>query len=420
MTTAEVTELARATGSEISEHVLGLARASVRDVFHEALRPDRSAVAHIGMGDTLDVRSAGVHVTPAEDYYYRSLPAHMREYRKPESDHWCAEWIRGLSNLDGRGYERMRNAEDRLAKFGGQRAVLAEQTITAVSGLATGTGGAFIPLPLWNSVVKARDRIAKIRQLATKFVSSANSLRIPVSAIVTVAIANEGAVAADGAGALTSKLLSKRKIQGNFSATVEMVGDSAINLVTYFSERVGSAIGAFEDTEICTTPGGSAVRFSEGLASATITSIAPAPPTQINYAGLLAMFYAVPQQYRSGACWLVETSVLALISQIKTTTGQPLFIPIGSSPSPVTDVTPGSVGRVLGLPVYDVPLAAGTMFLGDPSYIGLLDGGGIELRTSEHALWTTDSIAYRFTQRTDSVVMLENAFRKMVGITTVG
>jgi HK97 family phage major capsid protein len=404
---------------QIRANAITEARAVVADALKQAVLPKRDVIAAITptappRGDVLTVQSVGRTVTPAEDHYYRTLDPEMRKIRSPEGDYWIAEWIRGMANLDKRGAERMLRAEDKMSQM---RAVLAEQTITAVSGLAVGTAGGLIPLPFYNVIVLARDRIAKVRGLASRFISEANSLRVPVSAVVTVAIANEGGVAPAGEGAITTKLLSKRKVQGNFTASIEVLQDAAINIVSYFAQRVGTALGAFEDTEMCQTPGASAIRFTEGLGSATITAQSPVVANTVTYKEMVKMYFGILQQYRSGCVWMAETSVLSLISQILSTTGQPVFIPLTATPSGFTDVTPGAIGNIFGLKVYDLPLAAGSIFIGDPSYIGFLDGGGVEARTSEHTAWATDAIAYRFTERVDTVVLLEAAFRKMTAIT---
>lgn len=397
------------------------ALAAVDRAVNEALRPNRSAIVPAIAPDTnahaVPV-SSGIRLTPAEDQRYRMFSDEERKYRKPATDHWIAEWLKGMAARDGRGMQRMMLASDKLDEIA--RADTLEGTTTAASGLSQGTGGALVPLPFSNLIVRARDKIAKLRPLATKFTSESLTLRVPVTSVATAAMAAEGAVAAQGEPTFSNKLFHKKKMQANFEASDEMLQDSALNLVSLFAERTGSAFAALEDVQICTS-NGTAPNITESLGSATITAVAEAVSATVGYADMVKMYFAVPQQYRSGAVWMASSTVLELLSTIRNAnSGMPLFAPQAGAGLPITDVQPGVIGSIFGRPVIDVPLVTTELFFGDPSYIGILDGGGITAKTSDSALWSADSIAFRFTTRWDALILLEAAFRQMEGLTTAG
>ena len=196
-----------------------------------------------------------------------------------------------------------------------------------------------------------------------------------------------------------------------------MLADSAINLVTFFAERAGSAFGALEDVEFATSDG-TAPSISESLEGATIADITITAGA-INYATLLAYFFTLPQQYHSGAVWLAASDTLSFISQVVDGNSRPLFIPSTSAAGPISD-SPEVTGTLFGHPVMLLPMTDGNLIFGNPNQYGILDDGAIEGATSEHALWSSDSIAFRFTQRIDGNVLLEDAFREnSAAITTV-
>jgi HK97 family phage major capsid protein len=345
---------------------------------------------------------------------YRKLPEEVREIRNPETDHWMAEFIRGVAGND---WGRMRKASDKLREH--FRASTLYGTPDTTSGIGDGTGAPLAPLPLANLVVLARDKAAKLRPMVQRFTSVSNTLRVPTSGVATAAMAAEGTTAAQGEPTLASKLLSKKKMQARFVASDEMLADSAFNLVGFFSERAGSAIGALEDVQICTSDG-TAPNMTESLGSATITEVTEATSTELIYQDVVDVFFGVPPQYQAGAVWLGNPAMMGFLSSLVDGNARPIFTPGAAAPQVVTDDVPGNVGQIFGRPVVNVPLAAGSLFVGDPKYIGLLDGGGITVKSSDVVGWTSDVVNFKVTQRADCVVLLEDAFRCMKGIASLG
>lgn len=403
------------------------ALAAVRTAIREATRPNRSRLP-AGNGNRNDRRPAGsIRVSPAEEYVYRMLPAAEREWRKPETDHYIAEWIRGMAFKDR---QRVLLADDHLARIAGGRAVdraegreesradTLEGTTTAVSGLSQGTGGALIPLPFAGLIIRALNKSAKLRARATVYTSDALTLRVSRRGVASVANALEGAVAAQGEPTFDSKLLTKKKTQANMEASYEMLEDSAFNLVSLYSEAAGEAFGEHEDLFICTSPGTGADQ-TESFASATITAVAEAVSGTCGLNDLSKIFFDLPQQYRDRAVWMTNSTILGLLSVIRPSGGMPLLVPQSGPATVVTDDGgAGVVGFIFGKPVIDVPTETGQIVFGDPRGIGILDGGGIRTRTYD--IPAADSIGFRFTRRWDCVIQQEARFRQMEGITTAG
>lgn len=419
----QLTSLVERQVEGIRSELLESTMAAVTRSIGTLLRPDRTRLPVGAGGERRQARPARrepsrplIRITPGEELLYRTLPKAQREFRKPETDHYIAEWIRGMAYKDDR---RMRLAADHLNAL--ERADTLEGTTTVTagvgSGLSQGTGGALIPLPLATLIIRARDKASKLRALATKYTSPTLTMRAPNVGVATAAMAAEGAAAAQGEPTLAAKTFSKKKMQFNAEASAEMLEDTAYNLVSIYSERAGSAFGALTDVQICTS-NGTAPNITESFASATVTAVTEAVAGTVGYADVLKLYYALPQQYRSGACWLATGDVLALLSAIRTTGGMPIFSQQSGYAAPVADDGPGSEGQIFRKEVYDVPMTAGELWFGNPEFYGILEGGGITAKTYD--IPTADSTGFRFTTRWDGLMLLEAGFRQMEGLTTAG
>lgn len=365
-------------------------------------------------------------VRDMQDYLYASLPKFAQRIRNPRSDKMMADFLKGV---------RWKNWEvvDRTSRqlngmFGLQRELL-EGESELESGGTPGTGSPFLPLPLANLIVLHRDARAKVRGVATRFTSNSQSLRIPVAAssLSDAAMVGEGSTATEATPQLTSKLLQKRKGQARFAASDEMLEDSAFNLVTFFAERGGSALGALEDIQFCraaqTDP-----NISESLEQASITAVAEATSGVLTYQDVVKLFFAVPEQYRtSGLIWMGNAFMMQLLSSLLDLNGRPVFAPGFSAPLVTTSEAPpqGTVGSIFGHPVLELPFTEGSspqsadLWIGMMSNYAYLDGGGITVRASEHSRWAEDMVEWKITERFDGSVMLEDSFRNMEGITQV-
>jgi HK97 family phage major capsid protein len=336
----------------------------------------------------------------------------MAIYRTPDSDHWTSQWIRAMSFGN---QAAMAQASDEIAKIYG-RATLAEGTTTAVSGLSnTGVSAApFIPLPLAGMVQLALNRSAKMRSLCSVFQSDAKTLRVPKSSVATAAMAAEGAIAAQGEPTMGSVLLDKKKMQAQFGASKETLRDSSFDLTAFFAERAGAAFGQLEDVEICTAASTPTV-----TAVLTFTNFAEASANTLTYVDIVNMWYDIPEQYQANATWLCGGPMGSFLSRLAYSGGiAPVLVP--ANPSYTIGDGANVQGTIFGRPVVICPLAAGVLTCANLKIgYGILDDGGVEVESSNHAGWSTDTILWKFTRRFDGAVLLADAGRTCSGITAI-
>lgn len=332
--------------------------------------------------------------------------AHLRH---PDVDHWNTEYIRALT--DGDDAKKMHARDEANAAY--MRATL--QEVTAAVALA------MVPLPLAQIIVTAKNRENGIGKFVQHFQAAALSLRIPNAGKATVSMVAEGSVAAQGEPTSSSALLTRKKMQGQFRASRELIQDSQFDVSGYFSERFGAALGEKEEDEI-TNGDGTGARFTNSFGNAAIATTALIATPNLQYGDLTALFFSVPRPYRRKAIWMGSGTMCGFLSRLLITGGiNPVLSPRdGRAASVLSDET-DAFGSLLGKPVVEIPITAtGTLIFGDPSYYGFLDTIAMEVEASTHVAWATDDVAYKFTQRVDGNMLLPSTFdsyRKCVGVT---
>jgi len=380
-------------------------------------QPNRDTVAEIvPSGDPVRHEPIISRHQPT-DSLYRGLYAQspqMREARTPDLDHWNAMWLRAFLRLDR---VAMHVAKSKLASISGARAttlggVLDSSDPTAI---VDGTGGHLLPQEYANVVEIARQAASVVAPLCTNFTTSGSTLRVPTAGSVTAVTASEGAAPAAAEPTFTSEMLILHKIGARMIASIEMLDDSAFNVMDIYATRAGEGIGAKEDEQICATDG-STPNLTEKIAGGDVSE---ATSTVLIYEDLNTLFFALGKAYQRNASFLAGTVVCTLLSNMMDGNDHPVLkIPSGA-PVPVTDATPEAIGTVLGRPIYHVPLAAGTLILGDLRGYGFVRKGGIVASMDASVGFASDTVQFKFTERVDGRIIDDVAMKQMAGLATV-
>jgi HK97 family phage major capsid protein len=281
---------------------------------------------------------------------------------------------------------------------------------------STGTGGKLIPRPLEAVVMIERDRVAKMRRWATIYQMTAQQHTIPTAASMTAYMAAEDSTSTTGEPTFDHVSLVAKKGRCLAVATQEVLNDAAVNLVNLFAVRAGAALGVLEDTQFFEVGGTGANDITADISGNEGHSMGIS--TTLQYADVIGMYFAVPQQYRDGARWLAASNVLQGISGL-VSNGMPFYQGMQERPLPTTD-DPQAVGTLLGKPVYEVPFPSGELFFGDVSAAYAVGSRqGIIASASEHFYFDVDGVIWKFTQRFDGVNIDASASDHQSGITDV-
>jgi HK97 family phage major capsid protein len=238
---------------------------------------------------------------------------------------------------------------------------------------------------------------------------------VPTAGAVTADTIAEGASGAQGEPTFASEMLILHKIGARCIASEEMLQDTAFNLMEVYGERAGAAIGAAEDLQICTT-GGTAPDLTEAIAGGNVDE---ATTTVLIYEDLNTLFFALGKAYQPNSVFLAGTVVCTLLSNLMDGNDHPILKVPGQTPRPVTDAMPQAIGTVLGRPIYHVPLADGTLILGDIRGYGLVRKGGIFASMSTEVGFATDTIQFKFYERVDGRIIDDVAMKQMAALASV-
>ncbi len=350
--------------------------------------------------------------SPTERIYAR-MPEEERQWRNPDSDHWGAEFLRGQwKNNDG----KMAVARDKLDGMFG-RTVLEEGAGAPTTGAFAAGSGEILPRPLEAIVLIARDRVSKMRRWAQMFTMTTQVHTIPTAAAMTAYMTAEGATATDGNPTIASVGLNAQKGQVTALASVEIMRDTAVNLINLWAKRGGAALGVLEDNQFFKEGDGSPPNISAFLAG---TAYSEKTANEFKFYDTNAMYYSVAQQYRQNAVWLIDPATLQLFSQLLDATGDKQFyMGLTDLPGPITD-DPTAEGTIFRRPVYEVPSTTGTVWFGDPTaayIIGTVDG--LVSAVSDHVKFNVDQVMWKLTQRYDGNNIDAAASQVATGITSV-
>lgn len=387
--------------SEFKSLIAGLAAPDEKTVVETKRTEERTIVSRHQPTDRLYER------------LYQSQPE-MKQWRSPDLDHQYKEWILGLVQRDG---ARRLAAEERMNQIAGTRLTTLEGAldVSDPTAILDGTGGHLLPQPLANVVMIARENANVLPRLVMNVTMNSGTLRIPTANVVTSYMVAEGSVATQGEPTFASEMLKAQKAQAFMKASVEMVADSAFNLMNVYATRAGMSLGALEDTQIATS-NGTAPNISEAITGGAVTT---ATIGTIVYDDLVTLFFALGKSYRPNGVWLGSAATLTGMSQLTDGNGNAV---IGFSNSmdargPVGDVAP--VAQIFNRPVYEVPLADGTILWGDVGS-GYVFGrrAGITAAVSEHADFASDLVQFKFTERFDGLNVDDAAMKQISGLTT--
>lgn len=354
------------------------------------------------------------------DPLYRQLVTqspHYAEARTPDLDHWNAVWLRGLAFNDQLAMRTAKAKSDEILVRGGHRATTLGGVLDASdpTAISDGTGGHLLPQAFANVVEIARQAAAVIAPMCSNFTTPGLTLRVPTAGAVTAAATSESSSITQAEPTFASVMMILTKIAARMVASDEMVADSAFNLVSVYGVRAGEGIGLQEDTQICTSDGVSP-NITGALAGG---NVAEASSTELIYEDLNTLFFALGKAYQPNSTFLAGTVVCTLLSNMMDGNDHPVLKIPSNAPTPVTDSTPQAIGTVLGRPIYHVPLADGTLILGDLRGYGVVRKGGIVAKTSTDVGFATDTVQFSFSERIDGQILDAVAMKQMAGLATV-
>ena len=230
--------------------------------------------------------------------------------------------------------------------------VTAEQAIAIRNAMSTTTpaeGGYTVPSEIAAMVINKLKAFGGMREVAEIITTaSGNGLAFPTSdgtaEVGEIVGENTGAGAGDmtfGTLPLNVFKYSSKKI----ALPVELIQDSAIDVVAFVVNRLAERIARIQNTHFTvgagtTLPDGVIPKAGTGKTGTTGQTLT------VIYDDLVDLKHSVNRAYRSNAKYMMNDLSVAVVSKIKDTTGRPIWVPGDSE-----GVTGGTPDALNGYPV---------------------------------------------------------------------
>ena len=212
--------------------------------------------------------------------------------------------------------------------------VSAEQAIAIRNAMSTTTaaeGGYTVPAEIQAMVVDALKAFGGMRSVAQVITTAGgNSLNYPTSdgtsevgEIVAENAAASGADITFGTVAVNPYKYSSKKI----ALPWELIQDSAIDVVSFVTNRLATRLARITNTHY-TTGDGSSKPYGVMARAATGKTGATGTATSLGYTDLIDLIHSVNSAYRSnGARFMLNDASVAVIRKLVDTTGRPIWNP---------------------------------------------------------------------------------------------
>lgn len=308
--------------------------------------------------------------------------------------------------------------------LGGESTVQADETKAAflewarkgiesaeLKSLSAGTnsdGGYLIPQQLESQINELLVELSPVRSVANVMtISNGNSIDIPVEAgaFATGWAAETGARAETASGTFTLVNIPAAELFANPQATQRILDDSAL-LESYIVRKIGEQMAAAEATAFVT---GNGTNKPTGLLTATISEKVSGSAAAITAAGLIDLFYDLPDAYAKSASFLMKRSTVGAIRKLVDSNGQYLWQP---------GLMAGQPATILGRPVVeaiDMPAVAADAYpvlFGDfKAGYTILDRKGISILRDPYT--NKPFVGFYAVKRVGGKVVKAEALRKL-------
>jgi HK97 family phage major capsid protein len=299
--------------------------------------------------------------------------------------------------------------------------------MAAFRSLSTGTSNAPVPTDLERRIIEKRQQVSVMRQLATVMtIDSTREVSVEGALPTTAKVAEGGTITPNDLtfGSKITFLKTKYVTAGKASREylADVIGTSGVGSgLDYVARKHGTSMGLYHEQEFTIGDGtgdpegiaGSSAQTKLAAAS-QVTDLGGAAITSVTGDNVIDTVHLIKPQYRMGTkfSWLFSDTFLKTVRKIKVNTTDYVWKP--SDNGGLADGVPGTLyGIPYRISAY-VPTATtnNNIFavVGNFEYFEIADRMGMETLIDPYSAAATDeTIVYMYT-RTDSRIMLIDAF----------
>jgi len=270
----------------------------------------------------------------------------------------------------------------------------------------TDSFGYTVPTELSDFILKAKDKIAKMRKLAFVF-QMAGNFDLPTEGTgVTGYWVGENETITESNPTIGKKTLVDYYLAARVLIPRKLLNTSAYNIVNYVGELCARKLRDTEETAFVAGDGSSK---PTGLRSASLTGSQAQASTSLAYNDIINLFYALPEQYRENAVFLTSALGMKAIRKIVDDNGVPIF-----------DLRDQKMFNRPVIESSDIPENLGSsantteIYFGDMWYYWIKDGEKMFVDTDK--VLSKLQIELVVAQAVDGVYTLPAACKKMTGV----
>lgn len=280
---------------------------------------------------------------------------------------------------------------------------------TRAMTVGTGSSGGYLaPEGFRAEVIRRLNEESVMRQVARVITISTHSVMIPrLTDELSAAWTAEGAPISESQPSFDQVEFTPFKLAALTLVSNELLNDSGVDVESLLAQLFAEKIAAVEDQAFLAGTG--AGQPSGLLNEAAIERVTTASAGAIDADDILALYDALPPQYRGNAAWIMHPNTMSQLRRLQDNNGQYLLVSGLAGAAPTT---------LLGRPVYlssNMPAPASgadVIVFGDirRAYY-IVDRQELEVQRSTDRYFEQDLTAFRAIKRTDGKVVLPDAVR---------
>lgn len=268
-----------------------------------------------------------------------------------------------------------------------------------------GAGGYLVPDSMEAQIVQTLAEENVVRRLATVIHMEDGERAVPVVRSMSEAQwLDENEAMEMGTAGFEAARLKPRKLGLTIPVSNELLADAGVDMATFLADSFARHIASSEEKAFLT---GDGAKQPAGLLNSAQVGVTTDAPDALTADELISLYYALDEQYRAKAVFLMHEDTAKALRTLKDENGRYLW----------REALDGEPDRLLGRPVYTsrfMPkLAAGAkpVVFGDLSKYWIADRGNRVLRRYGEVFALRDQTAFVMTERVDGKLIVPEAVK---------
>lgn len=186
-----------------------------------------------------------------------------------------------------------------------------------------GNGGSLVSETVYSQIIPKLDNIAPVFAAAQKYPSVNGRLKVAretSAADLNAGFVGEGVDVNTLTSGFKSVVLDQKRVGGAIQLTNELIVDSAVDIVSYSTERLAKSLARVLEKSILL---GSDEGFRGVIADADVKTV---DDVEITVESMVDLYNGLHQMYRSQAIWVVSQEAYDVIAKLKDGDGRYLIL----------------------------------------------------------------------------------------------